>query len=68
MLSKFHLPAHVRERPNDYFPLLPALRFATEAQPDELAPLQFDVIPAQRQDLVQPRSREHQEADYRSSG
>jgi AraC-like DNA-binding protein len=32
MLNKFHLPTHVRERPNDYFSVLPALRFATEAQ------------------------------------
>jgi transposase len=27
-----------------------------------------NVILAQRQDLVQPRSREHQKTDYRSSG
>ena len=32
MLARFHLPAHPAERPNDYFPLFPALRFATAAQ------------------------------------
>jgi AraC-like DNA-binding protein len=32
MLSKFRLPAHPEEKPDDYFPLFPALRFATTAQ------------------------------------
>ena len=32
MLAKFGLPAHPSEKPNDYFPLLPGLRFATTAQ------------------------------------
>ena len=32
MLAKFGLPAHPDEKPNDYFPLLPGLRFATTAQ------------------------------------
>jgi AraC-like DNA-binding protein len=32
MLSKFKLPTHPEEKPDDYFPLFPALRFATTAQ------------------------------------
>ena len=32
MLSKFGLPAHPEQKPNDYFPLIPALHFATIAQ------------------------------------
>lgn len=32
MLSRFGLPAHPEKKPNDYFPLIPALHFATIAQ------------------------------------
>lgn len=32
MLSRFGLPAHPEQKPNDYFPLIPALQFATIAQ------------------------------------
>jgi AraC-like DNA-binding protein len=32
ILTKFGLPAHPAEKPNDYFPLRPGLRFATSAQ------------------------------------
>ena len=32
MLSTFKLPRHPEEKPDDYFPLFPALRFATMAQ------------------------------------
>ena len=32
MLSKFRLPTHPEEKPDEYFPLFPALRFATTAQ------------------------------------
>jgi AraC-like DNA-binding protein len=32
LLARFGLPRHPEQRPNDYFPLLPALQFATMAQ------------------------------------
>lgn len=32
MLARFGLPTHPEQKPNDYFPLLPALRFATIAE------------------------------------
>jgi AraC-like DNA-binding protein len=32
MLDRFGLPAHPEQKPNDYFPLLPALQFGTTAQ------------------------------------
>src|SRR5688572_25424303 len=45
MLSRFGLPAHPEQKPNDYFPLIPALQFATTAQSSQgIADLGFRAV------------------------
>jgi hypothetical protein len=38
MLARFGLPSHPEEKPDDYFPLLPGLRFATTVQASQGIP------------------------------